>query len=272
MVRPRLRRFARRLMAACAVLAGAIGGAVMLSGSDQPVTAHPYPHWQTLPPPPLSPRTDALGVRVGPRVLVLGGVRRDGTRARDGASYDLRTGVWQRARLPVGLTSRDRAVAAGGVAVIRHPRLHGPASWWTFAPGAGVWARLRHLPAHLSAPSAFGSEVYALSGRRVVVHSVRLGPWTRLPADTLRPTMRGRLVTASRAGTVVAGRAGRSRALVADRWNGVAWRRSPALPRDLPAGPPHLRPSAAPRHGSTGLWVGTRVFVVGGGRAWIFTP
>jgi hypothetical protein len=276
MLRRRTRRVARRIVAACAVLAGAAGGAVLLSGSDQPVTAHPYPHWQSLPPPPLSPRTGALGLRVGHRVLLLGGVRRDGAPARDGASYDLRTGVWHRARLPVPLTSRDRAVAAGGVAVVRHVvrrgRLHGPASWWTFDPGAGVWARLRHPAGHLSAPSAFGSEVYALSGPRVVVHSVSLGRWTRLPADTLRPAMRGRRVAASRSGTVVTGRAGRSHSLVADRWDGVAWHRSRALPRDLPAGPPHLRPTAASWRGSTALGVGSRVVVVGGGQAWIFTP
>ena len=45
-------------------------GVVLLSGSDQPVTAHPLPHWQELPAPPLTPRAHALGVYARHRILV----------------------------------------------------------------------------------------------------------------------------------------------------------------------------------------------------------
>ena len=48
----------------------AVLGAVWLSGSDEPVTAHPYPHWQELTAPPLSPRIHAAGIRVGDDVLI----------------------------------------------------------------------------------------------------------------------------------------------------------------------------------------------------------
>ena len=53
---------------ALVTMVAALLGAILLSGSDQPVTAHSsYPHWQVLPAPPLAPRTHALGVPAGHR-------------------------------------------------------------------------------------------------------------------------------------------------------------------------------------------------------------
>jgi|1186.fasta_scaffold96410_2 hypothetical protein len=271
MTRPSAPRVTSR---ALATLLGAVVGVVLLSGSDQPVTAHPYPRWQALAAPPLSPRTDALGVRIGQRVLVLGGVRSGTHRLRDGAAYDLRTGIWHRLRTPVPVTDRDDVVVAAGVAVLRHVRTGQAASWWSCDPGGrGRWARLRHLPARLSAqPSAFGSEVYALSGRRVVVYSVLLGRWTRLPADPLRPVLRDGRVTASVAGTVVHGYAGRSRAAVADRWDGLAWHRTRDTASGAAGTAADLLPAGVPRRGATSIPVGTRLVVVSGNHAWIHTP
>src|SRR5215510_10635182 len=94
---------------ALVVLAGALVGVVLLSGSDQPVTAQSYPHWQELTRPPITPRVHALGVHVGHRVLVLGGFRPGAGALRDGASYDVRTGSWRHLRLPVAVTDRDTA-------------------------------------------------------------------------------------------------------------------------------------------------------------------
>src|SRR3954447_19032328 len=168
-------------------------GVALLSGSDQPVKADPYPHWQRLPGPPLQPFADRIGVRIGHRVLVLGD--------REGAVYHLRTGDWHHFRTPVQVTGRDRVVSAGGVAIIDHDRVGRPASWWSYDARDGIWSRLRHHPSRLGAPSAFGSEVYALYGRRVVVHSVHLSGWTRLPADRLRPVLHPRGVTAGASGT-----------------------------------------------------------------------
>ena len=145
MFRPRL---SRAVTLTLATLLGAAVGAVLLSGSDQPVTAHVFARWQQLATPPLSPRTDALGVHVGHRVLVLGG--RQGSVLRDGATYDLRTGMWRHLRMPVAVTDRDHAVAAAGVAVLRHARPGRPATWWRYDPRIDVWSRMRHLPARLS--------------------------------------------------------------------------------------------------------------------------
>lgn len=267
MRRPTARRIAARMLA---VVLGAVVGAALLSGSDDPVTAHSYPRWQEVAPPPLSPRGDALGVRVGSLVLVLGGGHADRTRPRDGAAYDLRTGLWRHLRIPAPFTSRDHAVAAGGVVVVRHRGRSGGTSWWTLHAGPARWTRLRHLPPHLAVPSALGSEVYALSGRHVVVYSVQLGRWTALPADRLRPGLTGRAVTATSRGTVVTGRLGASYRLVADRWDGVAWHRSRL--RDLPAERGTALPPDAPRQGTTAVRVGGRLLVVGGGRAWILSP
>jgi hypothetical protein len=277
MFRPRL---SRAVTLTLATLLGAAVGVVLLSGSDQPVTAHPFARWQQLATPPLTPRTDALGVQVGHRVLVLGG--RQGSVLRDGATYDLLTGMWRHLRMPVAVTERDHAVAAAGVAVLRHTRVGLPATWWRYDPRIDVWSRMRHLPPHLSTPFALGSEVYALSGRQVVVYSVQLDRWTPLPADPLRPALHGRRVTASTAGTVVTGYAApHPHRLLADRWDGVRWHRLPQVRSARLVRTPTL-PTPAARHGSTQVWAEGRLVVFGGAsydglrrvltnRAWIHT-
>jgi hypothetical protein len=244
-------------------LLGAVLGAVLLSGSDQPVTAHPYPRWQELAAPPLSPRTHALGVHVLHRVLVLGGVRPGSPTLRDGAAYDVRTGIWHRLRTPVAVSDDDHVVAAAGVVVLRHLRAGTSPSWWRYDVRRGVWSRMRELPSRLSAPFAFGSEIYALSGRRVVVYSVQLRRWTTLPTDRLRPALVHRAVRASRAGTVVTGyAAAHPRRLLADHWDGVRWSRSSTTARPVVAAP----------DGSTRVSLGGRTLVVRGDRAWIRLP
>src|SRR3954470_1320766 len=191
---------------ALVTMAAALLGAIFLSGSDQPVTAHSsYPHWQVLPAPPLAPRTHALGVPAGHRVLVLGGLRSGPDARHDGAAYDLTTGVWHRLRVPVAVTDRDCAVEAAGVVVLRHQRGGLPASWWRYDVRGDRWSRVRDVPRRLAAPSAFGSEVYAMSGRRVVVYSIQLRRWTPLPRDPHRPVLIRPTVKASRSGTVVLG-------------------------------------------------------------------
>src|SRR4051794_38103399 len=254
----------RRLV--CQTLATALAatiGVALLSGSDRPVKAQSYPHWQRLPAPSWLPVADTIGVRIGHRVLVLGD--------RDGGVYHLRTGAWHHLRAPVAVSRRDRVVSAGGVAILQHPRLGRSASWWSYDARADTWSRLRHVPPRLSAPSAFGSEVYALSGRRVVVHSVHLAGWTRFPADRLRPVLHPRGVTAGASGTVVHGYVGRSHLAVADRWDGLAWHRTrPATPHHVVR--PKLLPPGVPGHRATEVRVGTRLVVVSGDRAWIHTP
>jgi hypothetical protein len=263
MFRP-MRRRLRRAVASSAVLAGAVTGAVLLSGSDQPVTAHDYPRWQEIASPPLSPRTHALAVHAGDRVLLLGGNRPGASPSPSGAAYDLRTGTWDRLRIPVPVTDRDSAVVVARVVVLRHLRSGHRASWWRYDVQHDTWSRLRDLPPRLSAPFGFGSEVYALSGRRVVVLSVQLGRWTRLPPDQLRPMLSPRNVTASRAGTVVTGSIpARSHRLVADRWDGLRWHRG----RSAPAQPATAAPDGAAR-----IHVGGRTLVVRGDRAWIRLP
>src|SRR5689334_7073061 len=93
-----------------ATLALAALGASFLSGTGQRVTAVTYPRWQRLAPLPVRVGSDALGVRVGHLVLVLGGAGPSGSRA--GASYDVQTGRWHRLHLPVPVTDRDRAAVA----------------------------------------------------------------------------------------------------------------------------------------------------------------
>jgi hypothetical protein len=216
------------LARALATLVGAAAGAVLMSGSGQPVTARPYPSWQRLPDPPLSERTHSLGVHARHEVLLLGGLLggRGPARValRDGATYDLRTGRWHHLRLPVATTDRDAAVAAGGVVVLQHRGPSTTQQWWRYDVRTRVWSPLAQVPRGLSAPFAFGSEVYALSRGRVVVYSVQLGRWSRLPLDPLRPALRGGRVRAGVFGTQVTGRVAHQ-GLVTDRWDGVRWAR-----------------------------------------------
>lgn len=254
------RRTTRRVLAWVAgVPLGAVVGMVLLSGSGQPVTAHAYPHWQPIAPPPLSPRTDPLGVHVGHWVLLLGG-RHGASRPRDGAAYDLRTGIWRHLPTPVALSGRDVSVAVGRALVVGSGQGAG-SSWWYLDPGRQAWSRMTGVPAPLRAPSAFAGALYALSGRRVEVYSTQLDRWTTLPPDRLTPPLHGTRVTASRTGTTVSGRAaGR---LVADRWDGLRWTRSAATPAPAPSG--HSG-------GEVRLDVGGRVFLVRDDRAWIRLP
>jgi hypothetical protein len=262
------RRTARRALArAVTVSAVATAGMVLLSGTGQPVTAQPHSSWQAVAPPPLSSRADALGVRVGHRVLLLGGRDTADVALGDGAAYDVQTGRWRHLPTPVGLSSADRAAAAAGVVVVRHAA-QGGASWWAFDPTPGTWTRLRGVPTGAQAPTAFGSEVYAVAGPHVVVFSVAIDRWTALPADPLRPALRHRKVTAGRHGTVVTGRAGPVRA--ADTWDGTRWRRTAA---DLPAaGTATLLPAGVDRSTATAVRLGGRVLVLAGGHAWIHSP
>jgi hypothetical protein len=247
-----------------AVALAAVLGAVLLSGSDQPVTARSYRHWQQLPPPPLSARVDALGVAAGHRVLVLGGHSPTAGRLRDGAAYHVRTGIWSRFRIPVAVSDRDTAVEAAGVVVLRHLRPGKPASWWRYAVRRDAWTRMRDLPPRLSTPAAFKSEVYAMSGRRVVVYSVRLGRWTALPPDTRRPALVGATVTASRHGTVVSGHLpGHPHRTFEDRWDGLRWHRTRV---------PLVELVTAPPDGATRVRMGGRTLLVRDGQAWIRLP
>ena len=258
----------RRVLARLAgISAVAIAGMVQLSGTGQPVTAQPHDSWQSIAVPPLSARTDALGVRVGHRVLVLGGRGPAGTALRDGASYDVQTGRWRRLPTPVGLTSSDRAAAAAGVALVRHTGATG-VTWWAFDPTPGTWTRLREVPRGAAAPFAFGSEVYAIAGRRVVVFSVALDRWTTLPPDPLRPAFHGLRVGVSRAGTVVTGHI-RAGGLVADRWSGTRWERVQASLGGPHVGP--LLPAGVARRGATVVPLAGRLLVVNRGQAWIHT-
>jgi hypothetical protein len=246
-----------------ATILAAVVGMVLLSGSDQPVTAQSYPRWQTLPSPPLTPRTHALGVPAPHRVLVLGGLSA-GVPAQDGAAYDLRTGIWRLLRVPIAVTDRDSAVVAAGVVVLQHVRAGGPASWWRYDVRRDAWARLRPPAPRLSVPAAFGSEVYAVSGRRVFVYSVQLGRWTALHPDPFRPALTGATVTASRDGIVITGHpAGRPHRKLADRWEGLHWHRSLAHPTELVTAPPD---------GATRVRLAGRTLVVRDGRAWIRLP
>ena len=140
-------------------------------------------------------------------------------------------GIWHRLRYAVG-AHRPRPRRRGcGLLVLRHRRSGRPARLVALRP-AGRRVVADAPPAHAACrhPSAFGSEVYALSrgARRLSTASSSTGG-RLLPRDPLRPSCAPSLHPArawlgvSRAGTVVAvtGRAGAPSG--PDRWDGVRW-------------------------------------------------
>jgi hypothetical protein len=89
------------------------------------------------------------------------------------------------------------------------------------------------------------------------------------------PTVSARCSTRDRSpgrqGTLLTGYAGRPRRLVADRWDGVRWRRLSVVPTPGRELGPRL-PDAAQRPGLTLVAVGGRLLVFAGRRAWLWTP
>ena len=125
---------------------------------------------------------------------------------------------------------------------------------------------MRAVPAHAAAPSAFGSEVYAVAGRRVVVYTVQLDRWTPLPDDPPAPRSPNDACREPRRHRGHRLRPGSS-AVVQDRWDGLSWHRdhtvsaAPPEKGPLPAG---VAASGATRVRADGRWL-----VVARGRAWI---
>jgi len=239
-------RTKRRLtagVAAVAVVAVAAAGSLLGSGRISIGPSGGHGSWEELPTPPLSPRAHALAVWTGSGVIVIGGEAdpcppgADCASApqelRDGAAYDPRTDSWHAipsAPVPVG--PGDRLLAADGVVVLRHWQQHG-SRWFTYEPDHNRWSRIGNVPRGArDLPSAYGSKVYALVGRRVAVYDVRSFRWTLLPRDRRQPPMTNRRVTATPEGPVVTGRlvmngSELSSGVTADVYSGTSWRRLP---------------------------------------------
>ena len=247
-------RARRRLVvgaAAFAVVAVAVGGSLVGTGRVSIGPSHSGGTWRELPASPLSPRADAVSIWTGREVIVLGGDRNPcpdnadcaapPNELRDGAAYDPVANTWRPippAPVPVG--SGDRLVvadgtAADGVVVLRAARPHG-SRWFTYEPDHNRWSTITDVPPGVGdLPSAIGSRVYVLAGRRVAVYDVTRFRWSFLPPDRIRPRLTQRSVTATDAGPVVTGvdatkpNDGNEPSLIlADVWDGTSWRRLPA--------------------------------------------
>jgi hypothetical protein len=231
--------------AAVALVAVAVGGAVLRPGGVSPGPSDGGGHWRELPAPPLSPRADAQGVWTGHEVILLGGQSDPcgpgadcsvaSLELRDGAAYDPGADTWRPiADAPVPVGPGDRLVSAGGRVVLRHWR-QGGSDWFVYDAAADQWSRISGVPHGIGdLPSALGPDVYALVGGQVAVYDVVSDRWSTLPPDRMEPRLRHRRVTATSAGPVVTGYDstqpddGRSPSVVlADVWDGDAWHRLP---------------------------------------------
>ncbi|HEY2880119.1 hypothetical protein [Nocardioides sp.] len=229
--------------AAVAIVTVAVGGTLVGTGRVSVGPSHDVGHWRELPAAPLSPRAYAESVWTGREVIVLGGstdpcppnascVKAD-VELRDGAAYDPATNSWHRiASAPVPVGPGDRLLAADGVVVLRHWQQHG-SRWFTYEPDHNRWSRIGNVPRGVrDLPSAYGSKVYALVGRRVAVYDVRSFRWTLLPGDSRQPPMTERRITATPDGPVVIGQLAingpeTGDGVTADLYDGRSWRRFP---------------------------------------------
>ena len=243
-------RSRRRLVvgaAAAVAVVLAVGGTLVGTGRVSVGPSHGRGSWREVPAAPISPRANALSVWTGREVVVLGGEAQPcapnadycglgEADLRDGAAYDPRSNTWRDippAPVPVG--PGDRLVVADGVVVLRHWLQHG-SRWFTYEPDHHRWSRIDRVPAGVGdLPSAYGSKVYALLGRRVAVYDVRSFRWSVLPPDLQGRSLRQRRVTATPFGPVVTGYDSAAAAdgsvsttpVVADVFDGTAWDRLP---------------------------------------------
>jgi hypothetical protein len=212
-------RTRRRLVvgaAAVAVVAVAIGSSLVGTGRISVGPSHTTGDWRELPAAPLSPRGDSLAVWTGHEVIVLGGQRTPcppnadcavaAEDLRDGAAYDPDAGSWRKiATAPVPVGSGDRLVQVGDQVVLRQ-WFQGGSDWYVYDPRADRWSPMHGVPEHAGdLPSAVGSDLYVLAGRRVAHYSAVTGRWNLLPPDPLTPRLVGRRVTATSSGVVVTG-------------------------------------------------------------------
>ena len=245
--RMRVRRRLTSAGAALALVAVAAAGTLVGTGRVSVGPSNGRGHWRELPAAPLSPRADAQSVWTAREVIVLGGEKHPcppnadcavaGPLLRDGAAYDPETDAWRPiADAPVPIGPDSRLVVADGDVVLR-PTV-GP-DWFAYDPEADRWSRIPDVPAHVGdLPSALGSDVYVLAGRRVAVYSVTENAWSTLPPDPLTPRLGQRRVTATTAGPVVTGidstqpSDGHEPSLAyADVWDDAGWHRLPRLPQ-----------------------------------------
>ncbi len=240
--RMRTRRRLALGAAAAVVAAVAVGGTLIGTGRVTVTPSHSMGHWRQLPTPPLSPRAYAVSVWTGREAVFVGGEEHPcppnadcalaASGRSDGAAYDPETDTWRRiSPAPVPVDSGDRLLAAGGRVVLRHyPRSGHPASWWVYDPAADSWGRAAQPPRGTrDLPSSYGSLVYEVDGRRVVVYDVRTDTWSSLPRDPGASVLIRRRVTATPAGPVLTGLPAYNGlgpdTVLADLYDGHRWRR-----------------------------------------------
>ena len=138
-------------------LLGAVVGVALMSGSDQPVTAHAYPRWQQLAAPPLvAARRRARGPAWATGCSCSVASASDGVALRDGASYDLRTETWRQPAHADRDSGRDRGRRGRGRGGGAPRRAARRLRWWRYdpdtTPGRGCAACLPHAARTVGLP------------------------------------------------------------------------------------------------------------------------
>lgn len=227
------------------LLAGALTLALTAcgqSGGDGPSGAERAAGvWTRAADPPLSARYGPLLAWTGEEVLVVGGhsgppcppnadcaMPDDGV--RDAAAYGVAGDVWR----PLAEPPVDLDRFAGHVVVDGDLVVGTPDAWWTYDVSADAWREVPLPGGVVGVPEAVdGGRVLTHAGRRISTLDLATGAWHELPADPLRPALRGGGVFATGAGVVLTGVSYQEAApdepilTQADVWDGTTWRRLP---------------------------------------------
>jgi hypothetical protein len=201
-----------------ALLALALGTALLTSACSQRAGVATSSTWEALPASPLSLRSHPLAVTIGTEAVFVGGdtgdpcppdadCERPASYARDGAAYDVTTGRWTAlADAPVGIEGFGGVVVGDRVYVVADGRLlaydRSEDAWSWAPPPPGPtdlsWVQLSRDGHRLVL--AWGSDEERTAPDRVL--DTRSGRWTVLPDDPIGPSW-SRSLTATPHGLVL---------------------------------------------------------------------
>jgi hypothetical protein len=229
------------------VVAIAVASSWLSSIRESSQPASPIGQWHTLPAPPLSPRSNALGLWTGHEVLYIGGDTQPcapvvscdaqvvnpagpGTEhaTRTGAAYNPTTNSWRTiSPAPGYVDGGTQAVYADN-----HTFLDTTRGWFSYSIAHDTWKKFTPRWDPGEGLSVLGSRIMGLSHGQVVVYDVVTGAWTTYPVDPIRPRLGGPIVTATSSGPVLAGYDStkpygvhHAPQTLVDTWDGHRWRR-----------------------------------------------
>lgn len=213
--RQRRRRITSAGVAALVVALIAIPLTLWDRGAETPSPPSTGGSWEEVTPAPLTPRSSALVLAAGDKVLVLGGLGVAGCgseqgceRLTDAAVYEPGTDTWQLlGPIPFFVTDTQQVQRVGDSYVVLERN-----RWWRYDVAEDQWSRLSTpaeiRPDEITGLTASDSQLFVVGGDptdQIHVFDVDGEAWSTLPPSTVQPTLERRLLTYTSRGLVVFG-------------------------------------------------------------------